>query len=156
MGTKIQIGVIGGREGDPEIFKTAEAVGREIALRNGVLVCGGMSGVMEAACRGAQLSGGLTVGILPVGDAAAANPHVDVVIPTEMGLARNILIINSVSGVIAVGGKYGTLSEMAFALQKGLPVVSIQSWKVDDNVIQAESAEEAVDTLYKLIECPSK
>ncbi len=151
MGRKIQIGVIGGREGDPKTLKTAEAVGREIASRDAVLVCGGMGGVMEAACRGAQEAGGLIVGILPVGKIDAANPWVDVVIPTDMGLARNVLIINSVAGVIAVGGKYGTLSEMAFALQKGIPVVSLHSWKVDENVVRAETAEGAVAELFDMI-----
>jgi len=149
---KRQIGVIGGREADAEILALAERVGEGIAERGAVLVCGGMGGVMEAACRGARTAGGTTVGILPVSSAERGNPYLDVVIPTGMGVARNAIIIQSCDGVIAVGGKYGTLSEMAFALHDGIPVVSLRSWEVDENIVRADTAEEAVDKVFSLIE----
>ena len=152
MARRIQIGVIGGREVSSEILRFAEGVGREIARRGAVLVCGGLGGVMEAACRGAQEEGGTTVGILPVLSADDANPHVDISIPTGMGVARNALIINSCDGVIAIGGSYGTLSEMAFALQKGIPMVSLKSWIVDESIVTAESPKEAVSVVFQRIE----
>ena len=151
MKRKIQIGVIGGRRVSAEVLGLAEEVGREIARRDALLVCGGMGGVMEAACRGAKEVGGTTVGILPVLSADEANPYVDIRIPTGMGVARNAIIIHSCDGVIAVGGKYGTLSEMAFAKQRGIPLVSLRSWKFDESVVSAESAEEAVSILFQRI-----
>ena len=141
--------MIGGREESDEVLRAAEQVGALIARRDAVLVCGGLGGVMEAACRGARKSGGTTVGILTMGDAAPANAYVDIVIPTDMGVARNAIIINSCAGVIAVGGSFGTLSEMAFALQRGIPIVSLHSWQVDPSVMVAESAEEAVGMLFE-------
>jgi len=148
---KIQIGVIGGRDVSSEVLMLAEEVGREIAHRGAVLVCGGLGGVMEAACRGAKKVGGTTVGILPVLSADEANPYVDIPIPTGMGVARNAIIINSCDGVIAVGGSYGTLSEMAFALQKGIPLVSLKSWKFDESIVTAESPKEAVSIVFQRI-----
>ena len=149
---KIQIAVIGGRNASNELLKHAEEVGRLIAQRGATLVCGGMGGVMEAACRGAKAAGGLTVGILPVAAAEEGNPYLDVIIPTGMGLARNAIIINSVSGVIAVDGSYGTLSEMAFALQKEIPVVALKSWDFDEKITSADTPEEAVETLFRIID----
>ena len=92
------------------------------------------------------------MGILPVLSPDEANPHVDISIPTGMGVARNAIIINSCDGVIAVGGSYGTLSEMAFALQKGIPLVSLRSWKVDESIVSVESPGEAVDRIFKMID----
>lgn len=152
MSRKIQIGVIGGREASQEDLEFAKDVGREIARRGAILVCGGLGGVMEAACMGAKEAGGTTVGILPVLSPDEANPYVDISIPTGMGVARNAIIINSCDGVIAVGGSYGTLSEMAFALQKGIPLVSLRSWKVDESIVSVESPGEAVDRIFKMIE----
>jgi uncharacterized protein (TIGR00725 family) len=148
MTRQIQIGVIGGREVTDEILGLAYDVGKIIAERRAVLVCGGLGGVMEAACRGAKEVGGTTVGILPGTSAEDANPFVDIAIPTGLGVARNAVIIQACDGVIAVGGRYGTLSEMGFALQEGLPLVSLKSWHVDETVIQAESAFEATDRLF--------
>ncbi len=145
------IGVIGGGRCSPEIAQIAEAVGREIARRGAVLVCGGLGGVMEAACRGAREAGGLTVGILPGNDPAEANPYVQIPIVTGMGEMRNVIIIKSVQAVIAVDGEYGTLSEIGHALKRGLPVVGIHTWELsiagrkDGAIMIARSAPEAVD-----------
>ena len=151
MDRKIQIGVLGGREVSADLLIDAEEVGRLIAQRDSILLCGGLGGVMEAACRGAKSANGLTVGILPVGSAQEANPYVDIVIPTDLGVARNAVIVNASEGVIAVGGKYGTLSEIAFALQRGIPVVALQSWTLDDSVMVAERPDDAVDMLFQKI-----
>lgn len=131
--------------GAPEdaVARTAEEVGRLLARRGAVLVCGGLGGVMEAACRGAREAGGITVGILPGHDRAAANAFVDVALPTGMGEMRNALIVRSADAVIAVAGEYGTLSEIALALKTGVPVVGVGTWDVP-GVRRAETAEEAV------------
>jgi uncharacterized protein (TIGR00725 family) len=151
MSRRVQIGVIGGRDVDPELLALAEEVGKEVAKRAAVLVCGGMGGVMEAACRGAKRAGGTTVGILPVSSPEESNAYLDVVIPTGMGVARNAVIIHACDGVIAVGGKYGTLSEVAFALHDGLPVVSLRSWEVDEKVVKAVTADEALEKLFQMM-----
>ncbi len=148
MSRQIQIGVIGGREVTDEILQLAFQVGRCIAERQAVLICGGLGGVMEAACRGAKEDGGTTVGILPGLSAEDANGFVDITIPTGLGVARNAVVIHACDGVIAVGGRYGTLSEMGFALQKGIPLVSLKSWHVDETVVIAESAVEAVEKVF--------
>jgi uncharacterized protein (TIGR00725 family) len=119
---------VGAGEGDSEV---AEAVGRELAARGAVVVCGGLGGVMEAACRGAKESGGVTVGILPGTDRAAANAFVDVAIPTGLGEARNALVVRAADALIAVGGGYGTLSEIALALKAGKRVVGLDSWEIE-------------------------
>ena len=151
MSRQIQIGVIGGRAANSEILNAAEKVGEAIAKRKAVLICGGLGGVMEAACRGARKAGGTTVGILPVASKEEANPHVDIVIPTDMGLARNAIVIHSSDGVVAVDGSYGTLSEMAFALQLHVPLVTLKSWEIDPSVPTSEGPEKAVDMLFELI-----
>ena len=130
--------------------RVAEEVGRAIAEAGAVLVCGGLGGVMEAACRGAHAAGGLTVGILPGRDRDEANRNVDVAIPTGMGEARNALVVRAADAVVAVGGEYGTLPEIALALQAGIPVVGLDTWelgrdgKVVDAVVRAEGPAEAV------------
>ena len=153
---KIQIGVIGGRQVSDVHLKQAETIGKLLAEKGAVVICGGLGGVMEAACRGAKSAKGTTVGILPTGGAADANPFVDIVIPTDLGVARNALVVNASQGVIAVGGSYGTLSEMAFALQRGIPVVSIGSWEVDASVFQASGPEDAVFYIFNQINKQSK
>lgn len=136
----------------------AEEVGKELALRQVTLVCGGMGGVMEAACRGAALNGGLTIGILPGNSREEANPYVQIpIISSSIGFARNVMVVKSAQAVIAVGGAYGTLSEIAYALQSGLPVITLNSWsmsqngKADDAVIKAGNALEAVTMALDLI-----
>jgi uncharacterized protein (TIGR00725 family) len=123
---------------------TADRVGRLVAQRGAVVVCGGLGGVMEAACRGAQGEGGLAVAILPGLDRSAANPHVDVALPTGLGEARNALVVRAADCVIAVGGGYGTLSEIALALKGGKRVVGLHTWDID-GVESADGPETAVD-----------
>jgi len=148
---KIQIAVIGGRNASKHVLGLAEEVGRRIAESGAVLVCGGLGGVMEAACRGAKQAGGVTIGILPADRLQDANPYVDAVVATGMGVARNALVVHSCRGAVAVGGSYGTLSEIAFALQERKPVVSLKSWTVDEHVVRAETSEEAVRKILEMI-----
>ena len=148
---KTLIAIIGGGECSLEEAKAAEAVGREIARRGAILICGGLGGVMEAACRGAACEGGITIGVLPSDNPHTANPYVKIPIVTGMGHARNVIIAKSAQAVIAIGGKYGTLSEIAFALQRGIPVVGINTWSLslnkqqDDSIISAQDPVEAVE-----------
>jgi uncharacterized protein (TIGR00725 family) len=123
----------------------AERVGEGLARRGAVVVCGGLGGVMEAACRGAKGAGGTTVGILPGLDRASANPFVDVAVPTGLGEARNALVVRAADVLIAVGGAYGTLSEIALALKTGKRVVGLGSWEID-GVEAVEDAQRAVVT----------
>jgi uncharacterized protein (TIGR00725 family) len=140
------VAVVGPGEATAEEIATAEEVGRLLAARGAVVVCGGLGGVMEAACRGAKEGGGRTVGILPGGDRAAANPHVDVAIATGLGEARNALVVRAADVVIAVGGAYGTLSEIALALKTGTPVVGVRSWELAGRPLkEARDAREAVE-----------
>jgi uncharacterized protein (TIGR00725 family) len=125
------VAVVGGGDRLPAAQRrTAEAVGRAVAEAGAVLVCGGLGGVMEAACRGAHAAGGLTVGILPGRDRGQANRHVDIAIPTGLGEARNVLVVRSADVVVALAGEYGTLSEIALALQAGIPVVGLDTWEL--------------------------
>ena len=126
-----------------EVAAAAEAVGRGLAGRGVVVVCGGLGGAMEAACRGAKAAGGVTVGLLPGGDREAANPFVDVAVATGLGEGRNVLVVRAADVVIAVGGGHGTLSEIALALRAGKRVVGLDTWAID-GVEPAGSAEEAV------------
>ncbi len=118
------IAVVGGENCTPDAEASAEAVGRELARRGCVLICGGRGGVMAAACRGARSQGGHTIGVFPGPDRAEANPWVQFPVVTGMGEARNAVIVRSADALIAVGGAYGTLSEIAFALKLGRPVRS--------------------------------
>jgi uncharacterized protein (TIGR00725 family) len=144
-------------EFEEHICSIAEEVGRELARRGCILVCGGLTGVMEASCRGAKSEGGTTVAILPTEDRRHANPYVDIAIPTGMGEMRNALLVRSVDVVIAVGGEYGTLSEIAFALKTGKPVVGIETWTLAkdsgpvDAFPRAGSAAEAVELALSLL-----
>jgi uncharacterized protein (TIGR00725 family) len=124
----IQIAVVGGSEVSSREVGMAETVGRTLAEKGAILVCGGLGGVMAAACRGARSAGGLTVGILPGDDPAEANPWVEVVMATGLGEARNALVVGSARAVVAVAGGYGTLSEIALALRSGLPVIGVGTW----------------------------
>lgn len=134
----------------------AETVGALLARRGATIVCGGLGGVMEAVCKGAKLEGGLTVGILPGGKASMANPWVDVPVVTGMGEARNAVVAKSARAVIAIGGGYGTLSEIAYALKSGTPVIGLNTWSLrrngreDDSIIRVQSAAEAVDKAISL------
>jgi uncharacterized protein (TIGR00725 family) len=137
-------------------FEAAEEVGRLLAEGGAILVCGGLGGVMEAACRGARSAGGLTLGILPGRDRREANRYVEVAVATGLGEARNALVVRSADAVVAVGGAYGTLSEIALALKGGTPVVGLGTWELarggvaDTGVIRADSAAEAARTALDL------
>ena len=147
----ILFGVIGDGQCGPETYRIAEEVGEEIARRGIGLVCGSLTGVMEAACRGAKAAGGLTVGIVPGDDPASANRFVEIPIATGMGEARNIIVIKSSRAVIAVEGRYGTLSEIAFALKLERPLVGIRTWELsrrgqrDNGIVYVDTAREAVE-----------
>ena len=126
------VGAGGGPGADvaPAMLDAAEAVGAELARRGAVVVCGGLGGVMEAACRGARQAGGLTLGILPGDARAAANPWVTMAVPTGLGELRNGLVVRTSDVMIAIGGEYGTLSEIALALKAGMRVVGIGTWEI--------------------------
>ena len=144
------IGVIGESKATKENYKQAYEVGRLIALAGAALVCGGLSGVMEAACKGAKEAGGMTIGVIPFLDKSSANNYVDIVIPTGMGYARNVIVVHSADAVIAIGGRFGTLTEIGYALDADIPVIGLNTWNIRDyngNVAQIEYAkgpEEAV------------
>jgi uncharacterized protein (TIGR00725 family) len=150
------IAIIGSRKCSTEEAKLAEEVGRELARKGATLVCGGLGGVMEAACQGANSEGGTTIGILPGEDRQAANPYVQIPIVTGMGYARNIAVVKSAQVIIAIGGNYGTLSEISHALQSGIPVIGLNTWSLarngqpDNSIIPVESAVEAVSKAISL------
>jgi uncharacterized protein (TIGR00725 family) len=151
------IAVIGGSEVSPQIAGLAEEVGREIARRGAVLVCGGLGGVMEAACKGATEAGGLTIGILPGENRREANSYVQIPIVTGIGYARNVAVVKSSQAVIAIDGSYGTLTEIGYALQSAIPVIGLKTWslalngKADDSIIPAENPKDAVNKAIALI-----
>ncbi|MGQ9631934.1 MAG: TIGR00725 family protein [bacterium] len=146
---KLMLGVIGGRMAEDRLLKAALEVGRLIAQKGAILVCGGMSGVMEYAARGAKEAGGITVGILPTDSKGDANPYIDIPIVTGLGIARNVIVAKSSDAVIAVGGGYGTLSEIAHSLQIGKAVISLESWEIE-GVIRAKDPEWAVAKAIEL------
>ena len=148
------IAVIGGSDAKPEHIRLAESVGQELAIRGVTVVCGGLSGVMEAVCRGVKSSGGNTIGILPGRSPKEANEFIDVPIVTSMGYARNVIVVHTGEAVIAIGGAFGTLSEIAHALGEQIPVISLSSWPLTrkgdgdpsgDGLIIADTPEDAVD-----------
>ncbi|MDQ3935646.1 MAG: TIGR00725 family protein [Actinomycetota bacterium] len=145
------VAVVGSGSAPPGEIALAKAVGRGLAERRAVVVCGGLGGVMEGACRGATEAGGRTLGILPGYDRTAANPYVEVAIATGLGEARNALIVRAADALIAIGGSWGTLSEIALGLRAGKRVVGIGSWDLRraggepvEGILEAEDPEEAV------------
>jgi uncharacterized protein (TIGR00725 family) len=144
------IAVIGGRKVTKSLLVQAEEVGRFIALKGAILICGGLSGVMEAASRGAHEAGGVTVGILPQDDRRQANRFISVPVVTGFGMGRNVIIARSADALIAVGGAYGTLSEIAFGLQLGKPVIGLGTWQIK-GVIEADDAQDAVDKAFRAL-----
>jgi uncharacterized protein (TIGR00725 family) len=151
-----QIGVIGAGACGSEVSALAETVGREIAKRGAVLLCGGLGGVMEAAAYGAKQEGGITLGILPGALREEANIWIDIAVISGMGHARNALIAQSSDALIAVSGEYGTLSEIALGLKMGKPVVVLEpGWKIE-GVHRTKSPEEAVELAFRLIEGDGK
>lgn len=153
----MNIAVVGDSACSAEESKLAETVGVLLAERGATIVCGGLGGVMEAVCRGAKSRGGLTIGILPGTDATTANPWIDVPIITGMGEARNSAVVKSAQAVIAIGGGYGTLSELAFALKSSIPVIGLNTWSLsrdgqeDDSITRVRTAAEAVDQAISLV-----
>ncbi len=144
------VGVIGGRRCTPEVEQLAIDLGKRLTKVVDLLVCGGLGGVMEAVCTGFKSAGGTTLGILPDYDKKSANKFVDIAIPTGMGLARNALVVKSADVVIALPGEAGTLSEIAYCLQFGIPVISLGSWDIP-GVIKVGSIDEAVEEAKKVI-----
>lgn len=141
------VAVVGPGDATPAEASTASAIGLGLASRGITVVCGGLGGVMEAACAGARSVGGMTIGLLPGSDRADANRFVSVAIPTGMGELRNGLVIRAADAVVAVGGGHGTLSEIALALKAGKRVVGVDSWDVEG----VEHAQDASDALARLL-----
>ncbi len=143
------IAVIGAGECTPEVARLAEEVGRRLAEKGAILICGGLGGVMEAACRGANSAGGTTVGVLSGTNPGDANPYVDIPIVTGMGQARNVIVVASAQAAIAVGGGYGTLSEIGHARKLDIPVVGLETWSLKKEgytgIVEAKSPAEAVE-----------
>ena len=149
------ISVIGGGEPPQVALNLAHDVGRELAKRGVILVCGGLGGVMEASCKGAREAGGTTVGILPGNDPGDANPYVDIPICTGMGYARNVIVVKSASAIIAIDGSYGTLTEIGHALGDGIPVVGLDTWSLSINNLPHDAiviARDPVDAVEKALE----
>ena len=149
-------------ESDPQtsLADLAFELGRGIAQRDAVLLCGGLTGVMEHAARGAQAAGGLTIGLLPGEDPDEANPYIDVAIASGLGHARNAVLARTADGVVAVGGGLGTLSEIALALRNGRPTIGMQTWRFDRNrrtepeLPTADSVDEALEWLFARMDRP--
>ena len=140
--------VVGSGEASGELYEKAREVGRLVAGRGGTVVCGGRSGVMEAAARGAAEAGGVAIGILPDVDRKEANEYLSYSVATGTGHARNLAVVCSGDVVVAVGGEYGTLSEIGLALKVGRPVVALMSWDLGEHVAVASSSEEAVEAAF--------
>jgi len=145
------ISVIGAGSADDDTLKSAFSLGVLLAESGFTVLCGGGGGIMEAVCRGAVSVGGTTVGILPGESSSGANPFVDVAIPTGLGSARNRIVALSGEAVVAIGGRYGTLSEIAFALDAGKPVCSLGGWSEIMGVVPVNSPGEALSFVQSMI-----
>lgn len=144
MAHRPYVAVIGPSDATSQETRAAEAIGRGLADGGAIVVCGGLGGVMSAACHGASAAAGVTVGLLPGTDRESANEWVQIALPTGLGELRNGLIIRAADAVIAVGGAYGTLSEIALALRAGMPVIGLNTWEIE-GVERVKSATEAVE-----------
>ncbi|MGI9050717.1 MAG: TIGR00725 family protein [Rubrobacteraceae bacterium] len=145
------IAVVGAGDTTGELYELAREVGRLVAEKGGTVVCGGLGGVMEAAARGASEAGGMSIGILPDEDRRRASDYLSFSVAAGTGHARNLTVVCSGDVVVAVGGGYGTLSEIGLAKKVGRPVVSIGSWNLGGHVAVAASPEEAVEAAFGLI-----
>jgi uncharacterized protein (TIGR00725 family) len=143
------IAVIGAGQCSPEIYNLAKEAGSALAEQNYGIICGGLGGVMQAACEGARARDGLTIGVLPNNRTTDANPYIDVPIVTGMGIGRNIIIIRSAIAVLAISGGYGTLSEVAYALQLNKPVIGLKTWEISNEIIVAENVPDVLAKLRK-------
>lgn len=144
------VSVIGGHSCTDKVEKVAQELGKKLAKVVDILVCGGLSGTMKAVCQGFKASGGVTIGIITSYDKNDANEFVDIVIPTGLGLARNVLVVQAGDIVVALPGEYGTLSEIAYCLQFGKPIISLGSWDIP-GVIKVKTVEEAVNKAKELL-----
>ena len=147
---KPMIAVVGAGKCSKKLRDMAFIVGKYVAENGGVVVCGGMGGIMEGAARGAREAGGVTIGILPTSDKNDANEFIDYIIPTGFGEARNIMVVRTADAVVAFPGKYGTLTEMAFALDAKKPVISVNAWKLGDEINQVGTPLEAAKLAMEL------
>lgn len=158
-GRLLHVAVIGPGSCSRAEYKDAYEVGRLLVLARAAVVCGGLGGVMEAAARGAREAGGHTIGILPGHDRSSANAYVEWVVTTGLGEARNVVVVSSGDAVIAVGGSYGTLSEIGLAAKIGRPVVLLHSWKLNreeeaESLHRVSSPAEAVESVHRLLSLP--
>ena len=145
------VAVVGSGEATGELYDAAREVGRLVAESGGVVVCGGLGGVMEAAARGATERDGVAIGVLPDEDRGRANPYLSYSVATGMGQARNLAVVCSADVVVAVGGEYGTLSEIGLALKVGRPVVGLKSWELPGHVLVARSPGETVQQAFEAL-----
>lgn len=148
MDRALYVAVVGSGDASDALYEQAREAGRLVVERGGVVVCGGLSGVMEATARGAKEAGGTAIGILPDEDRERANPYLSYSIVTGTGQARNLAVVCSGDVVVAIGGEYGTLSEIGLALKAGRPVVALESWDLGGHVIVASSPEKAVEKAF--------
>ena len=144
------VSVIGGKKCSKKVEHLAHNLGKNLAKVVDILICGGLSGTMEAVCQGFKASGGLTIGIIPSYNKNDANKYVDIIIPSGLGLARNILVVKSADIVVALPGEAGTLSEIAYALQFGIPIISLRSWDIS-GVVKTATVEEVISEVEKVI-----
>lgn len=149
-GRKPVIAIIGAGKCSKKLYDMAAEIGRYVAENGGVVLCGGLGGIMEGAARGAKEAGGTTIGIIPSENKADANQFIDYVIPTGFGQARNVLVVRAADAIVALPGKFGTLSEMAFALVSGKPIISVQAWKLGEEIQQVEDPLEAAKIAMEL------
>jgi uncharacterized protein (TIGR00725 family) len=145
------IAVIGAGTADVATVKEAEEIGRLIAKRDAILICGGLGGVMEAAAKGARSEGGITVGVMPQNEKRSANPFITIPVATGFGEGRNVIIARTADALIAIGGEYGTLSEIAFGLKMGKPVIGLRTWEVR-GIIQAKGTGDAVEKAFQMLD----
>jgi len=150
-GGGVYVAVVGSGAASGELYEQAREVGRLVAERGGIVVCGGLGGVMEAAARGATEAGGVAIGVLPDEDRGRANGYPSFSVPTGAGQARNLAVVCSGDAVVAIGGEYGTLSEVGLALKVGRPVVSLGSWDLGEHVAAADTPREAVGSAFGLL-----
>ncbi len=145
------VSVIGGHSCTNEVEQLSQELGKKLVKVVDILISGGLSGTMKAVCKGFKTANGLTIGIIPSYNKEDANDYVDIVIPTGLGLARNVLVVKSADVVVALPGEAGTLSEMAYCLQFGIPVISLKSWDIP-GVIKVSSVDEAVAKVKECLE----
>ncbi|MGA2775307.1 MAG: TIGR00725 family protein [Candidatus Omnitrophota bacterium] len=144
------VSVIGGRQCTAKVEQLAHKLGKKLAKVADYLVCGGLSGTMEAVSKGFKDAGGVTIGILPSYNKFDANAYIDICIPTGLGLARNVLVVKAADVVVALPGEAGTLSEVAYCLQFGIPVICLKSWDIK-GVIKVNSIEKAIEEVKKIL-----